>query len=124
MHIGGCIHSTAKMRALSYILLLLSITVETSIGQAPGDEDEFCLKPQVRLRDGRNPDVNKIILMSNLNYFDLTESKGGPWIVRDLDNNNNYDWSGKPTVSNNTIFRLSYWTFFSGQNIAAVVPDG
>ena len=51
------------------------------------------------------------------------ESKGGPWIVRDLDNNNNYDWSGKPTVSNNIIFKL-YRTFFSGQDIEAVVPDG
>ena len=69
------------MRELWYFLLL-SIFVQAISGQAPGDEDDLCLRLTTRPSF-----ANQIVLMSSRNYQHLIE-EDGPWIVVDRDNNN------------------------------------
>ena len=66
-----------EMRAL-WSFLLLSVIVQATTGQAPGDEDERCLKDVLNEED----------LMRSSNYRNLTSSMGGPWTVVNDDSNN------------------------------------
>ena len=70
------------MRELWYFLLL-SIFVQATSGQAPGDEDDVCLRLPTRPSF-----ANQIVLMSSRNYIRLIEGENHPWIVVDRDSNN------------------------------------
>ena len=77
------------MRAL-WSLILLLVIVQATTGQAPGDEDNFCLEDV----------VNEEILMGSLYYRNLVSGNGAPWTVVDDDNNNDgLTFSSSTTVS-------------------------
>ena len=78
------------MRALWSFILLLSVIVQATTGQAPGDEDDVCLEDVVK----------EEILMSSFNYRNLVLSRGGPWtVVNDDDNNDGLTFNTLTTVS-------------------------
>ena len=83
---------SGEMRNLWYCLLL-SIVVKAITGQAPGDETVSCLT-----RITRQSFANQILLMSSHNYNNLIEA-GGPWIVRNEDDNND----GRTLTSDTTV---------------------
>ena len=99
------------MRELWYFLLL-SITVNTITGQAPGDETDSCLT-----RITRQSFANQILLMSSHNYNNLIE-EDGPWIVRNEDDNNDgRTFSSETTVSDHIPMALSmYRCYYSGRS--------
>ena len=81
------------MRALwSFILLL--VIVQATTGQAPGDEDDGCLKDV----------VNEEVLMSSLYYRNLVSGNGAPWSVVNVDNNND----GLPFASSTTVSEIRF----------------
>ena len=90
------------MRALCSFLLLL-FTVKATTGQAPGDEDDVCLRDI----------VNEEVLMSSLRYRNLLPSNvspEAPWSVVNNDtNNDNEPFASVTTVSK---IRFEYFLHF------------
>ena len=81
-----------EMRALWSFILLLSVIVQATTGQAPGDEDERCLEDVVNSEE---------VLMSSSNYRNLVEGVTGvgPWtVVNDDDNNDGLTLASRTTV--------------------------
>ena len=69
-------------------LVFLLVTVRATTGQAPGDEDDFCLRDV----------VNEETLMSSFNYENLV--RRGPWTVVNVDDNNDdLSFTSATTVS-------------------------
>ena len=106
------------MRNLWYCLLL-SITVKAVTGQAPGDESDNCLT-----RITRQSFANQILLMSSHNYERLIED-GGPWIVRNEDDNNDgRTFSSDTTVSDEIPMEFSMYKFcYSGRRQDQLVRE-
>ena len=83
------------MKALWSFFLLLLVIVQATTGQAPGDEDEICLRRLVDI-------ANEEVLMSSFNYRNLVPrySGVGPWtVVNDDNNNDGLTFSSVTTVS-------------------------
>ena len=81
------------MRALCSFLLLL-VTVQAATGQAPGDEDDDCVKDI----------VNEEVLMSSFYYKNLVPdvdlAPEAPWsVVNNDSNNDNQPFASVTTVS-------------------------
>ena len=95
------------MRALCSFLLLL-FTVKATTCQAPGDEDDVCLRDI----------VNEEVLMSSFFYKNLLINRA-PWIVVDNDSNNDNRgiFTSRTTVNKIPFkpFYMMHFIYFSGQ---------